>query len=182
MGCPTEVTIGDNLTFSICCHDPDTGVVTDAGSAPSYRVYEDETPTAILTGSLAKLDDANTTGFYTETIACTTANGFESGKTYTVYIEATVDGDKGAICYGFKATTKAGFSLAAAGLDSVVVETGLNARQALSILSSSGAGVLAGAATTTVTIAAAGVAATNRITATVDSSGNRSAVTLSPPA
>lgn len=110
MGCPTEVTIGDNLTFSITTHDPDTGVVTDAGSAPSYRVYEDETPTAILTGSLAKLDDANTTGFYTETIACTAANGFESGKTYTVYIEATVDSDKGAICYGFKA--QAGWALA----------------------------------------------------------------------
>jgi len=108
MGCPSEVTIGDNLTFSVTTHDPDTGVVTDAGSAPSYRVYEDETPTAILTGSLAKLDDANTTGFYAETIACTAANGFESGKTYTVYIEATVDSDKGAICYGFKASAVAG--------------------------------------------------------------------------
>lgn len=79
-------------------------------------------------------------------------------------------------------TTKTGYSLAAAGLDSIVVEVGLNARQALSIIASSGGGVLAGAATTSVTIAAAGVAATNRITATVDASGNRSVVTLSPPA
>jgi hypothetical protein len=72
--------------------------------------------------------------------------------------------------------------LAADGLDAVIIETGLNARQSLAINSAAAAGVLAGAATTTVTIAAAGVPATNRITATVDASGNRSAVTLSPPA
>ena len=107
MGCPTEVVIGDDLVFSVCTHDPDTGVLTDAGSAPAYRVYEDETGTAILTGSMAKLDDANTTGFYTELIACTAANGFENGKTYTLYIEATVDSDTGGICFGFKAVVAA---------------------------------------------------------------------------
>ena len=103
MGCPTEVEIGDNLVFSITTHDPDTGVLTDADAVPPYRIYEDETGTAILTGNMAKLDDANTTGFYTELIACTSGNGFENGKTYTVYIEATVDSDKGGICYSFKA-------------------------------------------------------------------------------
>jgi hypothetical protein len=72
-------------------------------------------------------------------------------------------------------------SLGTAGLDAVTVETGLNARQALSIAAASGAGVLAGATTSTVTIAGAGVA-TNRITASVDGSGNRTAVTLAPPA
>jgi len=105
MGCQATVVIGDNLTFSICTHDPDTGVLTDADSAPSYRVYEDETGTAILTGNMAKLDDASTTGFYTEQLACTSANGFEDGKSYTVYIEATVDSDTGGISYGFRAMT-----------------------------------------------------------------------------
>jgi len=103
MGCQAEVTLGDNLTFSICTHDPDTGALTDADAAPAYRVYEDETATAILTGTMAKLDDANTTGFYTELIACTAANGFESSKTYTIYISATVDSDTGGISYGFRA-------------------------------------------------------------------------------
>jgi len=105
MGCPASVTIGDNLVFSICTHDPDTGVLTDADANPSYRVYEDETATPILTGTMSKLDDDNTTGFYTESIACTAANGFEDGKTYTIYIEATVDSDTGGISYGFKAET-----------------------------------------------------------------------------
>ena len=103
MGCPTEIEIGDNLIFSICTHDPDTGVLTDADAVPSYRIYEDETATPILTGDMAKLDDANTTGFYTETIACTSGNGFKNGKTYTIYIVATVDADTGGICYGVKA-------------------------------------------------------------------------------
>jgi len=101
MGCPNSVILGDNLVFGICTHDPDTGVLTDADSAPSYRVYEDETTTAILNGTMDKLDDANTTGFYTELIACTTGNGFEIGKNYTIYIEATVDSDTGGIAFGF---------------------------------------------------------------------------------
>lgn len=72
--------------------------------------------------------------------------------------------------------------LASDGLDSVTVETGLNARQAMSIIASSASGVLAGASGTSITIAAAGVPTTNRITAVVDSSGNRTTVTLAPPA
>jgi hypothetical protein len=93
--------IDDSLVFSICTHDPDTGVLTDADSAPSYRIYDGETASPILTGTMAKLDDANTTGFYTESIAVTTGNGFAKGGTYTVYIEATVDSDTGGIAYGF---------------------------------------------------------------------------------
>ena len=106
MGCPSFVIIGDNLKFSITTHDPDTGVLTDADAVPPYRVYEDETAVPILTGNMAKLDDANTTGFYTEIIACTVANGFEDAKTYTIYIEATVDSDKGGISFDFTAHTR----------------------------------------------------------------------------
>ena len=102
MGCPSQVVLGDNLVFSICTHDPDTGALTDSDAAPAYRIYEDETATPILTGSMAKLDDANTTGFYTELIACTTANGLEVGKTYTIYITATVDSDTGGITFAFQ--------------------------------------------------------------------------------
>ncbi len=110
MGCPTEVIIGDNLGFSIATHDPDTGVVTDATGDVPYRVYEDEGTTKLLSGTMNEMIDfdssANTTGFYTASIACTAVNGFEHGKTYHIYIEATVDGDKGAICYSFKAVNQ----------------------------------------------------------------------------
>lgn len=73
-------------------------------------------------------------------------------------------------------------TLGSTGIDNITIETGLNARQSLAIIASACAGVLSGAATTNVLIQAAGVPATNRINATVDSSGNRSAVTLSLPA
>jgi hypothetical protein len=101
MGCQSTVTLGNNLTFSICTHDPETGILTDADGNPTYRVYENETATPLLTGTMAVLDTGNTTGFYTELIACTTANGFEIGKTYTVYIEAVVDSNTGGIAYAF---------------------------------------------------------------------------------
>jgi hypothetical protein len=103
MGCPSEVVIGDNLVFSVTTHDPDTGVNTDADAAPAYRIYEDETGVPILTGNMAALDAVNTTGFYSELIACTAANGFEDGKSYNIYITAAVGGDSGAISYAFKA-------------------------------------------------------------------------------
>jgi len=50
---------------------------------------------------MPKLDDVNTTGFYAILVPCTLANGFELGKNYTVYIQATVNGITGGISYGF---------------------------------------------------------------------------------
>lgn len=106
MGCPSEVYIGRNLTFSVTTHDPVLdGAQADADAPPTYRIYEDETATPILTGTMAKLDDANTLGFYTELIACTTENGFEPHKSYTVYISATVNGTTGGTSYTFRALT-----------------------------------------------------------------------------
>jgi hypothetical protein len=110
MGCPTKIELGTNAVFSICTHATGTGVLTDADFPPIYRVYEDLTAVPILTGVMAKLDDVNTTGFYAEQIACTIANGFEDGRAYTVYIEATVLGDRGGICYGFQAWTRLGYT------------------------------------------------------------------------
>ena len=102
MGCPSEASLGGPLTFSICTHDPDTGVLTDADALPAYRLYEELTAVPILTGTMSKLDDAGTTGFYVEQIDCTVANGFEVGKGYTIYIVATVNLDTGGIPYSFR--------------------------------------------------------------------------------
>lgn len=78
-------------------------------------------------------------------------------------------------------TGKTGFSLASSGLDAITVETGVNARQALSVAAAALGGVLSGAGTGTITVRAAANSGTTRITATTDSSGNRSAVTLALP-
>jgi hypothetical protein len=105
--------IDDYLTFPANTHAAATGAATDADAVPSYRVYEDETGTAILTGSMAKLDDTNTTGFYSERIQLTAANGFEVGKTYTIYISAAVSSVTGTNSHTFK--------VEAAGVDVLTV-------------------------------------------------------------
>jgi hypothetical protein len=57
---------------------------------------------------MAKLDDANTTGFYTESITASAANGFEVGKSYTVYLAAAVEGVNDADSYTFTITASSG--------------------------------------------------------------------------
>ena len=74
-----------------------------------------------------------------------------------------------------------GLKLASDGLDSVAIETGLNARQALCLIAAAEAGLVSGADTNTPIFKGAGVA-TTRISATCDVSGNRTAVSLNPPA
>jgi hypothetical protein len=98
MGCPTQCVLGENLTFTIQAVDG-SGAVADATGNPAYSVYEDETSTAILSGSLAKL--SSQTGFYSEQIECTAANGFERYKSYTIRITATVSGVATGTAYTF---------------------------------------------------------------------------------
>lgn len=148
MGCPAETVIGQNLVFAVACHDPDTGVLTDADSAPTYRVYENETATPILTGTMAKLDGANTTGFYSELIACTAANGFENGKTYTIYIEATVDGDTGGISYGFKAVAASSVTGEGAYTGTLTVDDGDGNALAGAVVNARRSGILKASGTT----------------------------------
>jgi hypothetical protein len=102
MGCPAEVVIGDNLTFSFCTHDPDTGRLTDADSLPVYRIYEEGSDTAILAGTVPKLDDSNTIGSYAKTIDCSQVNGFDAWKSYTILVGATVAGVSGGVTFGFR--------------------------------------------------------------------------------
>lgn len=78
-------------------------------------------------------------------------------------------------------TAASGVSLAATGFDAIAVESGVNARQLLSILGAALAGTLSGAGSGSITFKSLG-GSTTRITATTDGSGNRSVVSLSLPA
>jgi len=90
MSCPDYGIIGENLTFTIQAKDG-TGAPVDTDALPTYSVYEDETGTAIVDGSsMAKLDDAGTTGFYSEQLAITDANGYELYKTYSIRVSAAI--------------------------------------------------------------------------------------------
>ena len=98
MSCPTQCILGQNITFTVQAKSG-TGAPADATGDVSYSIYEDETGTAILTGTMAKL--AAQTGFYSEQIACTADNGFEQYKTYTIRISATVVAVAVAVAYSF---------------------------------------------------------------------------------
>jgi len=114
--------IDDVLTFYAQTQVFTTGVATDADAVPDYRVYENETGTPLLTGSMALIDSANTAGFYSEAITLSAANGFEKGKCYSIWKTATVSGVVGAIFDTFQieaevdanvVSDKTGYSLAA---------------------------------------------------------------------
>jgi len=62
-------------------------------------------------------------------------------------------------------------------LDEQDIETGLTMRQALRLIAAATAGKVSGGGTSTITIRNAVADSDNRITATVDSNGNRSAIT-----
>ena len=124
--------IDDLVTFPANTHAAATGAATDADSVPSYRVYEDETGTAILTGSMAKLDDTNTTGFYSEQITLSAANGFEVGKSYTIYVSATVNSVTGTMAHTFQVEAALATSSALATLQTSVDDLPTNAELATS--------------------------------------------------
>jgi len=75
----------------------------------------------------------------------------------------------------------AGYALTAAGLDAVVIESGINARQAIALIGAKGPTKRSGMATSTNTYKGLDNS-TTRIIETTDADGNCSAVTLSPPA
>lgn len=100
------VKLEDNLIFYCNTHTPATGAAVDADAPPGYRVYENEVGTPLLTGSMALLDDVNTTGFYSEMIAVTAANGFEVGKNYCIRITGVVGGVTGAELHTFMIDSK----------------------------------------------------------------------------
>jgi len=111
--------IDDVLTFYCNTHDPLTGGANDADSVPTYRVYEEETGTPLLTGSMAKLDDSNTDGFYSEQITLSAANGFEENKNYCIRKSATVNGVTGVSLECFRVIPA---SLTAAAVNAEVVD------------------------------------------------------------
>jgi len=132
--------IDDTLTFYANTTRFDTGVATDSDSVPTYRVYEDETTTAILTGSMALLDSTNTAGFYSEQITLSAANGFEVGKDYAIYVQATVNSVVGAWANTIQVAAKVNLSrIAGATVSTSTAQLGVNVVNAGATVWGSGA-------------------------------------------
>lgn len=81
--------LGQTITLDFTTTNPTTGAAASA-SATTVRVFEDASDTAIVTPTAT--ERSGQTGNYRCQIVCTTANGFEVGKSYNVVVEATVGG------------------------------------------------------------------------------------------
>jgi len=164
--------VGDYLTFPCNTHKV-SGEAFDADSDPSYRIYEDETGTPVATGTLEKLDDAGTLGFYTERRQLLSATGFEKGKCYTIYITATVDSKIGTMSHTFQIEAEVNV----ARIFSYVVEGALTFVEYLRLLLSGLALKTSGGGTST--LRSRDLAdSKDRIMLTVDENKNRTGVTL----
>ncbi len=108
--------IDDYLTFYVNTHKFDTGNVYDADAAPTYRIYEDETGTPILTGTMALLDDVNTVGFYSEQVQLLAAGGFEKGKSYCIRVLGVVNSVSGVELLTFQIEAEVDINTNSAGL------------------------------------------------------------------
>ena len=171
------------IDFMFPTHKSDGTPITFAGT-PVVKVYKgNATGTEVATGVTLTVDFDGVTGLNHVRIDTSAAAFYAIANDYSVVITAgTVDGVNvvGTVLATFSIENRYG-DLSASGLDSVVVEAGLNARQALSVIAAAVAGKLSGAATTEVVIKAAEEGLTTRITATVDADGNRTALTLGLP-
>lgn len=176
--------------LDIFVYDGSTGApkTGDAANITVYVSIDDGTLTALTDTSATEVSSTNAPGTYRFDLSQAETNGNKltfTGKSSTANI------------YVVPQTLYTNTSLASFGLDAVLVESGIsasaslvndassqltsiNARQALALNIAALAGVLSGATGTTVTING-GANSNQRIVATVDADGNRSALVLTVP-
>ena len=163
--------IDDLVTFYAQTQRFDTGAATDADSVPSYRIFEDITDTPLLTGSMALLDATNTAGLYRAQVTLSAANGFTKGACYCVRIAATVNSVAGATIRQFQI----GAEVNATPIWDEPIEGSTTARQSQRLQNAVLGGKLSGGGTSTETMR--DLADTkDRVVASVDSAGNRTAL------
>ncbi len=100
-----SIPLNEVVHFDAVTHNPSTGAVTDADSSPTWSVFEENTDTAILSGSMTKRSAL--TGDYRASFTASAANGFELGKFYSVVCQATVVGVTGKlVAIAFRVTAE----------------------------------------------------------------------------
>jgi hypothetical protein len=85
-----DAKLEDTIYLDFTTHDPVTGESTSADATPTCNIFENTTDVAILTPVVVVR--AGHTGVYRVPVVCTTANGFEIGKSYNVDVTAIVNG------------------------------------------------------------------------------------------
>lgn len=115
--------IDEFLVITANTHKVD-GSKSDA-SAINYRIYEEATDTEIVSDTAMTKFDSQT-GFYLDREQLTSVKGFEDGKTYTVFITATVDSVDGTDSFQFtvgKIASKSALSTIDTVVDAIKAKT-----------------------------------------------------------
>ncbi len=159
-----DAKVSTRSTFSGGAVTSVTNPVTVAGTTLAKDVWDYAANSATVSGSLGLLMKDNLDA------KVSTRSTFSGGAVASVTNPVTVGVNQ----------DKSGYSLSASGLDLVMVETGINVRQALSPILAASAGVIVSNSNGQFTIRG-GNSTVTRIQATADVSGNRSNVVLTLP-
>lgn len=88
-----DITLEDTIYLNFTTRSFSTGVPTVLSGSPALSVLESNNATPITDGVSLQTDRASVVGLNQATIVATAANGYEAGKSYSVYISAgTVGG------------------------------------------------------------------------------------------
>ena len=161
------------------------GAPATLAGTPAASVYKDGSTTQSTTGITLTVDFDGVVGLHQVAIdTAADAAFYAAGSDFEIVLTAgTVDGVSvvGSVVGSFSLRARPAW-LHSAGLDGVVVEAGLNARQALALVAAAAVGdVEVDEAGNTITLSGAGVA-TSRIVVTPGALGIERTSTLTPPA
>lgn len=163
--------LADTIVFDFTTHNPVTGAVSNADSLPTCEVFEDSNDTGL--SGVTVTQRVGKTGNYRVAIVATTGNGYEIGKNYNVVVSVTVNSVSAKSCI-------ASFVLDGKRADDLlgkidVVEGTLTYEDFLRVMMAALSGISNGGGTATINFR--NIADTkNRIQATVDANGNRTAM------
>ena len=88
-----DITLEETIYFNFTTRSFTTGVPTTLAGSPVLSVLESNNATPITAGVSINVDRASVTGLNQATVVATAANGYEAGKSYSVYISTgTVGG------------------------------------------------------------------------------------------
>lgn len=84
-----NIPLNEVITKHITTHHPTTGAATDADATPTYKIFEEDGDTSILSGDFVKIGTDD--GLYGVTFSVTASNGFDVGGVYNLIATATVN-------------------------------------------------------------------------------------------
>lgn len=83
-----DITLEETIYINFTTRSFNTGTPTQLAGSPALSVLEANNNTPITAGVSLQIDRASVTGLNQATIIATAANGYEAGKSYSVYISA----------------------------------------------------------------------------------------------